>query len=202
MANKSYVILTSFRDVLYRIEAWSTNYYYVRSYYDQYVEKYPDSILIEYEVNDKFKATSLVRMLGLDYGVVGLEDFVTSELKMCTSLDNKISVIYKTAYDCSFKTKSAYIEPWLYDEISDIMAGVFLSSAPLVKFIYSDIDLLELLFKAFSYSSKASKNIELDLLYVWRLILHMSNSRFTRYNLISDHHQKLIPVNSVFIENN
>lgn len=199
MANKTYIILTSWDEVLYRVEAWSSNYYFIKMYYNQYIETHPEAIIVEYEMHDGFRVTALIRKIGLDYGACALENFATSELKLCTSLDGKLNAIYKSMYDCSFKTKSYYLDTWVYDDISSIISGVFMSTAPLIKFIYLDIDLLELLFKAYSYTSKVSKTTELDMVYVWYLILRMPTSRFMRYNLILDHRQDLIPVHSVFM---
>ena len=188
-----YVILASWNDVLYRLEAWSKNYYLASIYFRQFKRKHPDAIFKIYKGYGSCQIMQLAHQLKMECDTK-VEDFIESELKLTASRDDKLCAIYKARYLDSFTAKSSDIDSGIYDEVTSIMSSIFLSSAPLVKFLYLDNDLLELLFITYSYTSKLSKAVELDMVYMWFFLLKINRTSF-----ISDFHRNIIPIDTVFI---
>lgn len=201
MKNTVYVILASWNTVLYRVEAWSDNYYLIKTYYDNYYQSHPLAIMVEYNVPKKMSTITLANMLGVDYGVDCLEDFAISKLKISTSMDNKLSVIYKSMYDDSFNTSSKDIDLCLYDDIVGVISGVFLSLIPLTKYLCSEHDLMDFLFNVCYYTLKSPSIVNLDMVYVWRFLLTVIPNKSIWFNMIFTHHRDVIPLFSTFIHN-
>ena len=188
-----YVILASWDDVLYRLEAWSKNYYLASVYYRQFEKKHPDALFKVYSGTGRMQMLKLASELKREYDTK-VDDIIDLELKLTASKDNNLCVIYKSKYTNSFTTKSTDISVEIYREFSNVLAKTFLSPAILTKYIYDKNKLFELLFRSYSYVTSVQDSVELDMVYLWFFFLKMSP-----VNFIIDFHRDIIPIDSVFI---
>ena len=188
-----YVIVASWDDVLYKLEAWSKNYYLASVYYRQFKKKHPEAMFIIYSNSGNMKMMQLSRDLKRDYDA-SVEDIIDSELKLAASKDNNLCVIYKSKYHDSFVTDSSSIDPELYREFTSILARIFLSPATLIKYIDSSNVTFELLFRAYNYIKTDQNLVDLDMVYLWFFFLKVS-----QVNFIVDFHRNMVPLDSVFI---
>lgn len=194
-----YVILTSRNDVLYKLDAWSKNYYLASVYYRQIKKQHRDSLFKVYSSsNDEcMKMLYLARYLKRDYDV-GVDDIIESELKIMSSKDDKLCAIYKSKYHESFTTHSSNIIPGIYEDIVDALSKVFLRPAPLTKYIHDSKNILfDVLFRSYNYMVLEQSVTELDMVYLWFCLL-----RLPQINFIADFHRDIIPIDSVFIRVN
>lgn len=194
--NDFYVIVDSWDDVLYKLEAWSKNYYIANMYYTKYKKTHPDALLKVYETDERLKTLHLANTLKKEFDT-DVDTFIGSELKLISSEDGKLCAIYKDKYKYSFMTSSSDMEQTLFNCIRNSIAEVFLRSAPLVKYIQTPIDLLEILFRAHIYTTN-SKRVNIDMIYLWYFILKNSKINI----LIPQNYGEVIPIDTVFISVN
>ena len=188
-----YVIITSWDDVLYKLEAWSKNYYLASVYYRQFKKKHPDAMLKIYSSSGNMKMMQLARDLKRDYDTT-VEDIIDLELKLAASKDNNLCVIYKAKYHNSFVTESIDIDPGIYKDFTNVLTRTFLSPAILTKYIHTSPNLFELLFRSYNYASSDQNLVDIDMVYLWFFFLKVS-----QINFITDFHRDVVPIDSVFV---
>lgn len=164
-----YVILDSWDDVLYKLEAWSKNYYLAKTYYHQFKENHPDALLYTCEC----KSVTEFSMLMKNEVDASVDLIVNSNLRITTSGDNKLSVIYKDMYTELFSAE-LMSKPIKHD-IMSILGGFALSTVPLVVYLTGETTntfITEILFKLYQYSKVTNPLAHLDMVYLWYSIMN------------------------------
>lgn len=180
---KMYVIITSWYDKLYKMEAWSDNYYLISMYYRQYNKSQPLSLLKEYETGSILEFANKLKML---YDA-SIDDIVNNRIHLITSKDNKLCAIYKYKYEESFTNIN---ESLLRDNINYFIK-TFLSVSSIIKYLYDDYNiLLMLIFVCYQYRLKKDS---VDLVYLWFFLLK------TEYTNSINTLDSLIPYDTVFV---
>ena len=164
-----YVILASWDDVLYKLEAWSKNYYLAKMYYQQFNEKYSDALFYTYECKSVTEF-SVIMKNEVDASV---DLIVNSNLRIATSGDDKLSVIYKDMYTEFFNIE--LMNKSTKHDILSMVGGFALSTVPLTVYLVSDTAnafITEILFKLYQYSKVSNPSAHLDMVYLWYSIVN------------------------------
>ena len=164
-----YVILASWNDVLYKLEAWSKNYYLAKTYYTIFKEKHSDSMFLSYQCKTVAEF-SVIMKKEVDASV---DKIVESNLRITTSRDNKLSVIYKDMYTEMFNVD--LMNKSVKNDLLSIIGGNALSTAPLTVYLkdeYMNTITTEILFKLYQYSKVSKSLVYLDIVYLWYSILN------------------------------
>ena len=178
-----YVIITPWDDVLYKLDAWSDNYYLISMYYRQYKRKQPLSSLEEYNISSILEFADKMK---IEYDA-SIDNILDNRLSMVTSKDNKLCAIFKHRYIKSFNNIS---KPLLRDSIGHLTKS-FLSITSMLKYLDDDYNILyALVFVCYGYRLNPEY---IDLVYLWFFLLK------TVYTNSINTIDTLIPYDTVFI---
>lgn len=181
---KVYVILKSWNDSLYKLEAWSRNYFIASNYYNNFLKTDPDSILEEIEVRG---ISELSIKLKMEYDS-DISDVINTLLKSKLSRDDKLYVIYKSEYSDYFEYTTLDNETKTI--IARLISHISLEISQMLKYVFKDLKVLMYLM----YMNMLSKP-ELDMVYVWYLIINGTSN----VNRFTGSIGNVIKRNSVFI---
>lgn len=181
---KVYVILKSWNDSLYKLEAWSRNYFIASNYYNNFLKTDSDSILEEIEVRS---ISELSIKLKMEYDS-DISDILNTLLKSKLSRDDKLYVIYKSEYSDYFEYETLDDETKI--NITRLLSHISLEMSQMTKYIFKDLKVLMYLM----YMNVLNKN-ELDMVYVWYLIINGTSKSIHIISSIGN----VIKRNSVFI---
>lgn len=187
---KLYVIITSWHNVLYKLDAWSKNLYIAKTYLAKHSEEFPHHIstLVTYECENILEFAKLLKT-DLD---ASLDDIIGSDLKLLSSKDGLMCIIYKSRYNDSFDTNMMRTKT-----LFSCINRVILSTTPLVRYlneVNTGFDLLELLFLLYQYLLNHTGADNIDPVYLWYFIL---KTRYT--NCIIDSTDDTVPIDAVFV---
>ena len=192
---KFYVILSPWDEFSYRLIGWTENDYIANVYYDE-LSKDEDLIIVSYECEN---ILTLSHILKEEYGI-DVEDTANSKLVTRVSSDNKLYVVFRHDYLNWFNTDNIRNTAFQRN-----FSKIFLSSAPLVKYINGGDDLLlNTVFLAYQYLVKFdNENIKFDMVYLWYYILNVNKSFIvcTSYAPSELTIDKMLPENVVFLTN-
>ena len=179
-----HTILKSQDDILYKLEAWSKNWYLINAYYNEFRKVNPEAILTTYECNSVVELYNTLKTTTS----TTLEDVVEGSLRIKSSEDGRICVIYKDKYSECFKESSE--NSIIVRDVVELIYRKVIAISPLIIYLedfYGPI--MNLLFKIY-INKKNGDRYSIDLVYLWNYILR---SNITIPDIIP------IPFNSVFL---
>lgn len=172
----NYIIIDSWNDVLYRVVAWSRNYYLTTKYFEEYNKNHSMSKMVGIEA-DTIRELSLILKKEYD---TSIPDLLDNEIKMFTSKDNKISALALIKHSNWFDLNSNHYDAnsIFKDWLLDLIPNIILSIVPLIKYIdtgYPD-DLLQTVFVAYQYRYIPNIDDKIDLVYFMYFILKIGST--------------------------
>lgn len=181
---KIHTILKSQDEILYKLEAWSKDWYLVNVYYNEFIKVDPEATLITYECDSVIELYNILKSTTS----TTLEDVVEGSLRIKSSEDGRICVIYKDKYSECFSDslKNSII---IRSMVESIYRKV-ITLSPLIIYLESFYGpIMNLLFKIY-INKKNGDKYSIDLVYLWNYIL---KANIIIPDIIS------IPFNSVFL---
>lgn len=205
-----YVVITSWRDVLWKVVGWTDNPYIAISYFKEYHLMDKISRMVIIECGSVLELSKIVR----DNYDTDTSDFLEAHLITRTSRDDRCYVIYKEKYSEMFSDDYLAKSEGNLLRVCDVLCKVMMSVCPLIKYI--DVQnqpntaefILGLIFEVYNHTSNkrlfknnALKNQianDIDIVYFWRF-LNMSSQQ----NRIVDNGGIIYePYDAVFINSN
>ena len=195
-----YVIYKSINDdMVYKLDAWSKNYYLAKLYYNQF-----DSnmyTLVKYECNNMVE---LARMVSYDSTSSDVNDIFNSMLKSTTSMDNKLFALYRNEQSMLFNKVSDKMNPSIsIFRYTDIVSSILIFSLNIVASLSDyirtdDIDIMY--FVATLCKSSVNIRYNIDSVYLWRFILSMRYKIGYTKSIVNN--KNITPDDILFIDNN
>lgn len=183
---KIHTILKSQDDVLYKLEAWSKDWYIINVYYNEFVTVDEDAIVVSYECDSIIELYNLLK----PNTSTTVDDIVGGFLRIRSSVDGKLCVIYKDKYSECFDDSTNSI--MIKNTVESIYRKVMLIVPLVVYFDYFYGPIMNLLFKIYLNKKNGNRN-SVDLVYLWYYIIKTGI-------VVPDFIQ--IPLNSVFLSVN
>lgn len=180
---KVYVVLKSWNDILYKLEAWSRNYFIASNYYNNFLKSDPDAMFKEIEVRS---ISELSIKLKIEYDS-DISDILSTLLKSKLSRNDNIYVIYKSEVSEYFEYRT--LDNELKTNVTKLLSHISLEMSQLMKYVFEDMKVLLYLIYA-----NVLNVTELDMVYIWYLVINGSNKSIPA--IVSN--GNIIKKNSVF----
>lgn len=187
MVKTYYVMLTSWKDVLQRVVAWTDNPFVGISYFKEYKPMDKESEMVIVTTGSCFE---LAMQLQDEYAV-DMTDFLSYQLRTQTSGNGLCYAIYQDKYSHLFNIDSLMEKQGVL-RICDQLSRVMLNTTPLMRYLKADeCDVIGItLFTAYTYTSikrmlrgdilasPISKLI--DIVYFWRYVMSVDGGQINR----------------------
>lgn len=205
-----FVVITSWRDVLWKVVGWTDNPYVAISFFKEYrnMDKMSSMIIVECG-----SVVELFKVIREDYATDTAE-FLDAHLITRTSKDERCYVIYKEKYSELFSDDYLVRSEGNLLRVCDALTKIMMALCPLIKYI--DVKsspgiaelILGVIFQVYSHTSnkRLFRNSDLmkqivndiDIVYFWRF-LNMSSQQ----NRIAESGGVVYePYDAVFIDSN